>query len=456
MRPSASSAATSSPLADSASRSASALPAQRAVIEPAVALGAERVEGGERRHRLLRALQQHRQVRAAPGAIDSLGTGFTGAPPPHAGAGARRGLDRAVAAVGAGALAHHGQAEVPLAGAGRGGRVEPTAVVGDVELEPLAAQRVLHRHLLGVRVGVRVGECLRDDSRDERHRLGAEPVAVAGHPDREAAPPDALRRLLDRVAKTAERRRRDQLLQPRAHEPVGLVDRLAQPLGAVLGAGIEQRELSPRDGQVLREPVVDLGGERAALALHLGRGGTSLAQARRGDPRAELQAEQAQHGARQRIDRDRRPRAGDHHADHGSPETSGRIIQSAAAGEERVLHEPGGRLAQDDRSPGREREGPRLLVEGRARRARRRRPRSGAGPAARRRRAGTALRVSRPSAAHISSSARAARAARSPVPTSARETRESAPRPGEDVVRDLLAQMARRHAVGDTTADREW
>jgi dihydrolipoamide dehydrogenase len=36
----------------------------RAVIEPAVALGAERVEGGQRRHRLLGLVQEHRQVRA--------------------------------------------------------------------------------------------------------------------------------------------------------------------------------------------------------------------------------------------------------------------------------------------------------------------------------------------------------------------------------------------------------
>jgi hypothetical protein len=45
--------------------------AERPVVEPAVALGAERVERRERRHRLLRPLQEHRQVRAAA-AVDDL------------------------------------------------------------------------------------------------------------------------------------------------------------------------------------------------------------------------------------------------------------------------------------------------------------------------------------------------------------------------------------------------
>ena len=64
IRPSASKASTSSPAAISAARSRAPAALQRAVVEPAVALGAERVEGRERGRDLAVARQQHRDVRA--------------------------------------------------------------------------------------------------------------------------------------------------------------------------------------------------------------------------------------------------------------------------------------------------------------------------------------------------------------------------------------------------------
>ena len=47
-----------------------------------------------------------------------------------------------------------------------------------------------------------------------------------------------------------------------------------------------------------------------------------------------------------------------------SPVTSGRITQSVRGRRERVLDEPAGRLAQDDRRAAGDRQPPRLLVEG--------------------------------------------------------------------------------------------
>ena len=91
-----------------------------------------------------------------------------------------------------------------------------------------------------------------------------------------------------------------ELLQAVADEPVGGVDGFAEPLAVGLLAG----QLPPRDGQVLRQPVVDLGRERAPLALHR-RAQQLAAQTRGGDAGGQLQAEQAQDGPAQRVDPDR-------------------------------------------------------------------------------------------------------------------------------------------------------
>ena len=111
MRPAASSAATSRPAAVSAARSASALPGQRAVEQPAVAARAEAVERGERGDHLARIRDEDRQMRAPARAHVAVerradvhhATGIrraTRVPPPG------RGPTSHVAAARAGALAH--------------------------------------------------------------------------------------------------------------------------------------------------------------------------------------------------------------------------------------------------------------------------------------------------------------------------------------------------------------
>ena len=60
--------------------------------------------------------------------------------------------------------------------------------------------------------------------------------------------------------------------------------------------GVEQRELAHRQREVLRQPVVDLGGEPQALALER-RVLELLPQPRGGDAGAEQVAEQPQHRA---------------------------------------------------------------------------------------------------------------------------------------------------------------
>ena len=119
-------------------------------------------------------------------------------------------------------------------------------------------------------------------------------VAAAAHAHGGAG---AARGGLDRLAQIGGRVRRE-VLQPRADEPVRGVDGLGQARAVRLG----QRQLAPRQRQILREAVVDLGGELAALALH--RGLQQLAPQLRGrDAGGQLEAEQAQHGPAQRVDR---------------------------------------------------------------------------------------------------------------------------------------------------------
>ena len=64
----------------------------------------------------------------------------------------------------------------------------------------------------------------------------------------------------------------------------------------------ERGELAQGEGEVLREAVVDVGGEAATLPLHLGVL-QALAQARGGDAGIELLAEQRQHGGAHRVER---------------------------------------------------------------------------------------------------------------------------------------------------------
>ncbi len=141
---------------------------------------------------------------------------------------------------------------------------------------------------------------------------------------------------------------------------MGRVDRFAQALGVGLG----QRELAAGDREVLGEAVMDLGRERPALALH--RGLLERATQPRGlDPGADLQAEQAQHGPAERVDRDPLARAGDHDAGQFALLARQRQDHPVARGRiERVGDEPARCLAQHDRRAAGDREPPGLLVEG--------------------------------------------------------------------------------------------
>jgi hypothetical protein len=88
-----------------------------------------------------------------------------------------------------------------------------------------------------------------------------------------------------------------------------------------------------------------------------------LAQARGGDAGAQLQAEQRQHGARQRVDRDRLAGAGDNHADHavlGDQREDQPVLGRRV---ERVLDQPRGGFPEHDRRAGGDRERPGFGLE---------------------------------------------------------------------------------------------
>ena len=150
---------------------------------------------------------------------------------------------------------------------------------------------------------------------------------------------------------------------------------------AARGSGSSRASSRRRDGEVLREPVVDLGRQRPPLALH--RRAQQLApQPRGGDARGELQAEQAQDGPAQRVDPDRRwwRRRCTTPTISRSPVTSGRITQSLAGGVNGFSTSQRRGLAQHDRR--RRTRSPAATPPGRRTAPRRRRcRRSGAGPA---------------------------------------------------------------------------
>ena len=125
---------------------------------------------------------------------------------------------------------------------------------------------------------------------------------------------------------------------------------------------VEQGDLAQREREVLRQAVVDVGGEPYSLALQLG-AVELVAQARGRDADAQLVAEQPQNRQRRRVQLDRH-RPGRHHdadelvrGEHRQREPIARL------GLERVVDEPARRLVEDDGMTALDREPPRLGVE---------------------------------------------------------------------------------------------
>ena len=136
---------------------------QRAVRQPAVATGAERVEVGDHARQLVAVAQEHGQVRAGLAVEVRLQRAHRREPYDRASGrssatrvpAARRAVDRQRAAGRPRALAHQQQPEVPLAGPGRRG--EAAAVVVDDELEASVGAARLEHGARGAGVALGVG-----------------------------------------------------------------------------------------------------------------------------------------------------------------------------------------------------------------------------------------------------------------------------------------------------------
>ena len=254
------------------------------------------------------------------------------------------------------------QTEVSLRRTPDGG--EPGAVVGHDKLEPpVDGARVDH----GVRgagmaldVGQRLGEHPQHDDGDVGRYLG-QPL-VAAQLDAHAAMREARAQLLERGRRPP---RPGATIMPFSRERTVLVrrrHRRAEPLPAGLVGGLEQRELAHGEREVLREAVVDLGGQSHPLAVE--RGALELlAQLGGGDAGAQQVAEQAQHRGGAGVDRRQRLGAADHHAEPARAGAEREHEPGVGGRRERMLHQPLAAVVQHERSVALHGELPRLLVE---------------------------------------------------------------------------------------------
>ena len=294
-----------------------------AVGEPSAAADAEAVEGHEQLRQLIGGAQEHGEVGARLG-LEMLGQSGDGQDPSPAASGRsstmRLPRPGALSTIRAPPAARarspiRSRPKCPSA-AESATKPGPSSAITRLRRPPAAYASI--ETVAPRRVVLDVGECLgqhpQRDGRDLWRDLGQSLVAAERHPQPALGEPGL--QLLECWLQPREGRRGDDVGKARPDRLVrgghgGAQSRLACFGDRFAGLGVEQGQLADGEREILRETVVDVGGEAHAFSLE--RRALEIAPQPRGlDAGTQEIAEHAQHRGGARVDRGQGLRAADH------------------------------------------------------------------------------------------------------------------------------------------------